>query len=47
LCVGRPSAERVAAAMMAAVAAEIGGHAQAYVSDVANQGARVLQSCDS
>jgi homoserine kinase len=47
LCAGRHSADRVAAAMTAAVRSEIGGHPQTYVSPIAPQGARVLSTCAS
>jgi homoserine kinase len=47
LCVGRERASRVAAAMESAVHAHIGGVSQTYISDVAQQGARVVASCDS
>ena len=47
LCVGTATALRVAAAMEAAISAHIGGNSQTYVSEVAQQGARVLSSCDS
>jgi homoserine kinase len=47
LCVGREGASRVAAAMESAVHAHIGGNSQTYISDVAQQGARVVASCDS
>lgn len=42
LCQSRSVAERVAAAMTAAVRAHIGGEPQTYVSQVAPQGARVI-----
>ena len=42
LCQSRPIADRVAAAMTAAVRAHIGGEPQTYVSQVAPQGARVI-----
>jgi homoserine kinase len=47
LCVGRPVALRVAAAMESAIRSHIGGESQTYISDVAREGARVLSSCDS
>jgi homoserine kinase len=47
LCVGRTVASQVAAAMDAAVREHIGGHPQLYISEVAQQGARILSSCDS
>jgi homoserine kinase len=47
LCVGRPVASRVAAAMESAVHAHIGRRSQTYISEVAQQGARILSSCDS
>jgi homoserine kinase len=47
LCVGRKIASQVAAAMEAAVRAHIGGDPQTYISEVAQQGARILSSCDS
>jgi homoserine kinase len=42
LCHGRPAADRVAAAMTAAVAQEIGGESQVYVSAISSRGARVI-----
>lgn len=42
LCDGRPTAERVAAAMTRAVVEHIGGSPQTYVSPIAAPGARVL-----
>jgi len=47
LCVGRTVAARVAAAMESAVRSHIGGHSQTYISEVAQQGARIVASCDS
>jgi homoserine kinase len=47
LCVGRAVAARVAAEMESAVRAHIGGHSQTYISEVAQQGARIVSSCDS
>ena len=47
LCASREAAPRVAAAMTAAVRAEIGGDAQTYMSPIASQGARVLSTCAS
>jgi homoserine kinase len=47
LCASREAATRVAAAMTAAVRAEIGGDVQTYVSPIASQGARVLSTCAS
>jgi homoserine kinase len=47
LCVGRTVASRVAAAMEGAVRAHIGGEPQTYVSEIAQQGARIVSSCDS
>lgn len=47
LCEGRPTAERVAEAMARAVRTHIGGEPQAYISEVARQGARITGSCDS
>jgi homoserine kinase len=47
LCVGRAVATRVAAAMESAVRAHIGGNSQTYISEVAQQGARIVSSCDS
>ena len=47
LCVGRTVAARVAAAMESAVRAHIGGQSQTYISEVAQQGARIVSSCDS
>ena len=46
LCADAPTARRVADAMSAAVVRRIGGTPQAYVSEVAARGARIL-SCDS
>lgn len=46
LCADAPTAMRVSDAMTAAVIQHIGGAPQAYVSEVAERGARVL-SCDS
>jgi homoserine kinase len=42
LCRDRAIAERVAAAMTAAVAREIGGHSQTYVSSISSRGAHVV-----
>ena len=47
LCASREAATRVAAAMTAAVRAEIGGDVQTYLSPIASQGARVLSTCAS
>jgi homoserine kinase len=47
LCRTAADAARVAAAMTAAVDAEIGGESQTYVSSVAPHGARVVRGCDS
>lgn len=47
LCQGREIAMRVAAAMEAAVRAQIGGEPQTYVSPIAPQGAHVLSQCAS
>jgi homoserine kinase len=43
LCRERATADRVAAAMTAAVAKEIGGESQVYVSSIATRGARVIE----
>lgn len=45
LCRGDEIAVRVAAAMNAAIATHIGGHAQTYISRITGQGARVVSSC--
>ena len=45
LCRNAVTAERVAAAMTAAVAAEIGGESQTYVSSIAPRGAHVVPAC--
>jgi homoserine kinase len=45
LCRGKAAAEQIAAAMTAAVAAEIGGDSQTYVSSIAPQGAHVVPAC--
>jgi homoserine kinase len=45
LCRGKAAAEQVASAMTAAVAAEIGGETQCYVSSIAPQGAHVVPAC--
>ena len=45
LCRDGKDAERVAAAMTAAVAAEIGGQSQTYVSSIAPRGAHVVPAC--
>ena len=42
LCRGRAVADRVAAAMTAAVAKEIGGESQVYVSSISSRGAHVI-----
>jgi len=42
LCRGRTTADRVAAAMTAAVAKEIGGESQVYVSSISSRGAHVI-----
>ena len=47
LCRDRRSADRVAAAMAAAVTAAIGGEPQTYVSAIAPHGARVVSACAS
>jgi homoserine kinase len=47
LCADRAIAERVAAAMTAAVRTHIGGEPETYVSAVARGGARVLSTCAS
>ena len=47
LCAGAAIASHVAEAMAAAVRTHIGGDPQTYISPVAQQGARVLSSCDS
>jgi homoserine kinase len=47
LCVGRAAASRVAAAMEAEVRSHIGGTSQTYISEVSQQGARIVSSCDS
>jgi homoserine kinase len=47
LCASPEAATRVAAAMTAAVRAEIGGDVQTYLSPIASQGARVLSTCAS
>lgn len=47
LCQSAAVARQVAAAMTAAVKAQIGGDPQTYVSPIASRGARVLASCDS
>jgi len=47
LCVGRAVAIQVAAAMESAVRGHIGGNSQTYISEVAQQGARILSSCAS
>lgn len=44
LCRDRATADRVAAAMAAAVEREIGGDSQTYVSSISSHGARVIQS---
>ena len=44
LCRGRETADRVAAAMTAAVEREIGGESQTYVSSIPSHGARVIRS---
>jgi homoserine kinase len=45
LCEGATAAARVAAAMTAAVRAQIGGEPRTYVSAIAPEGARVLSTC--
>jgi len=45
LCRDAATAERVAAVMTSAVAAEIGGDSQTYVSSIAPQGAHVITAC--
>jgi homoserine kinase len=45
LCRGTTDAERVAAAMTAAVRAHIGGESQTYISSIAPQGAHVVPAC--
>jgi len=47
LCEGAAAAARVAAAMTAAVRAQIGGEPRTYVSAIAPEGARVLSTCAS
>jgi homoserine kinase len=47
LCRGRIVADRVAAAMTAAVRAHIAGDAQTYVSPIAPAGARIVSTCAS
>ena len=47
LCEGAAAAARVAAAMTAAVRAQIGGEPRTYVSAIAHEGARVLSTCAS
>jgi homoserine kinase len=47
LCRGEADARRVAEAMEKAVAAEIGGESQTYVSSIAPHGARVISACVS
>jgi len=47
LCPDRAIADRVAAAMAAAVRTHIGPRLQAYVSPIARDGARVVSTCDS
>ena len=47
LCRDRAIAERVAAAMSAAVRDLIGGDAQTYVSAIPSAGARVVSTCAS
>jgi homoserine kinase len=47
LCRDRPSADRVAAAMTAAVSAHIPGTSHVYVSAIATAGARVVATCVS
>jgi homoserine kinase len=47
LCRGEADARRVAEAMEKAVAAEIGGESQTYVSSIAPHGARVVSACVS
>ena len=47
LCRVEADARRVAEAMEKAVAAEIGGESQTYVSSIAPQGARVVSACVS
>ena len=42
LCRGRDAADRVAVAMTKAVAAEIGGESQVYVSSISSRGAHVI-----
>jgi hypothetical protein len=44
LCRDRATADRVAAAMTAAVKKEIGGDSQTYVSSISSHGARVIRS---
>ena len=45
LCRGQAEAERVAAAMTAAVRAHIGGESQTYISSIAPHGAHVVPAC--
>jgi homoserine kinase len=47
LCATADVASRVAAAMTAAVRAQIGGESQTYISRIAPEGARVLSTCAS
>jgi homoserine kinase len=47
LCDKRTTADQVAEAMARAVRTHIGGEPQAYISEVARQGARITGSCDS
>jgi homoserine kinase len=47
LCRDRATADRVAAAMAAAVRSRIGGDVQVYVSSIAAAGARVVSTCAS
>jgi homoserine kinase len=47
LCRDQPTAQRVAAAMAAAVVEHIGGAPQTYVSPIARHGARVVSPCAS
>src|SRR5262249_27622008 len=45
LCQGEATAKRVADAMTKAVAAEIGGESQTYVSSISPKGAHITSSC--
>jgi homoserine kinase len=47
LCRSAADAERVAAAMTAAVGSEIGGQSQTYISSIAPDGAHVVPACAS